>query len=154
MRTAAAATFVAVLGHTNIGITDIVLAAGVLGYLVDRVIDSRGWSRSSKTLRRENEDLVRRNGELEQTVERHEETIADQKTRLDMLEGKVRDLERNDLAAVLRAIEAHESSAERRAVAAVARIQADREASAARHLEHVRLLSEIRDRFPNPGGAS
>lgn len=145
---------VAILGSSDLGLTDVVILASVAGYVVERFVDSRGWSRSSKTLRRENEDLVRRNDELEQTVDRHEETIGEQRTRLDLLTEKVRDLERHDLASVLRAIEQHETSAERRASAAEKRSEGDRTEQAARHAEHVRILTEIRDRFPTPGGTT
>jgi hypothetical protein len=91
----------------SLSVTDIVLIAGVAGYLVDRTIDARGWSRSSRTLRRENEDLVRRNGELEQTVGRLEAKVA-------ALEVQVGELQQRDQAAVLRALEQHEVHANQR----------------------------------------
>lgn len=134
----------ALLGNDTVGMTDIVILVGVLGYLVDRVFDARGWSRSSKTLRRENEDLVRRNNELEETVGRHEKTINDQRIRLDQLEIKIRDLEKHDLASVMRAVDQHEVAAERRMIAAQAE-------AASRHQEHVRILTDIRDSL-RPGG--
>ena len=59
----------------GLSVTDIVLLLGFLAVILDRIADGRGWSRSAKTLRRENEDLVRRNQELEQTVARHEDKI-------------------------------------------------------------------------------
>lgn len=98
----------------GLAVTDLLILVGVLGYLTDRLLDAKGWSRSSKTLRRENEDLVRRNGELEQTVSRHEETIAVQGRQLELLEEKVRELEQRDQRAVLDALGRHEQSAERR----------------------------------------
>ncbi|MEK9809928.1 MAG: hypothetical protein VW362_05740 [Candidatus Nanopelagicales bacterium] len=101
-------------------LTDIVLILGFAAVILDRVADSRGWSRSSKTLRRENEDLVRRNTELEQTVARHEDKIR-------TLEQKVVELEKRDQAAVLRAIEQHETKAD------------------ARHAKTLDVLVEIRD---------
>lgn len=88
--------------------TDVLIIAGLLGYLLDRLADSRGWSRSSKTLRLENEDLVRRNSELEQTVSRHESLIAS-------LQQQVSDLKRSDQAAVLVALKDHEVGAVERA---------------------------------------
>ena len=134
----------ALFGNPDIGATEVVLVVGVLAYLVDRIFESRGWSRSSKTLRRENEDLVRRNNDLEETIRRHESTIDDQRVRLDALEVKIRDLEKHDLAAVMRAVDQHEVAAERRMIA----IQTQ---SSDRHSEHVRILTEIRDSL-RPGG--
>jgi uncharacterized protein YlxW (UPF0749 family) len=101
-------------------ITDLIILAGVAGYLVDRTVDARGWSRSSKTLRRENEDLVRRNGELEANVTRLEVKVA-------TLETQVADLQQRDQAAVLRALEIHESQAN------------------IRHEKTLGVLSDIRD---------
>jgi len=104
----------------GLSVTDIVLLLGFLAVILDRVADSRGWSRSSKTLRRENEDLVRRNGELEQTVARHEDKIR-------VLEAKVVELEKRDQTAVLRALETHE-------------VRAD-----TRHARTLEVLTDIRD---------
>ena len=104
----------------GLSVTDIVLLLGFLAVLLDRVADSRGWSRSSKTLRRENEDLVRRNGELEQTVARHEDKIR-------VLEAKVVELEKRDQTAVLRALETHEMRAD------------------TRHARTLEVLTDIRD---------
>ena len=104
----------------GLSITDTVLLLGFLAVILDRVADGRGWSRSSKTLRRENEDLVRRNSELEQTVARHEDKIS-------KLEAKVVELEKRDQAAVLRSIEQHETKAD------------------ARHAKTLDVLVEIRD---------
>lgn len=101
-------------------LTDIVLILGFAAVILDRVADSRGWSRSSKTLRRENEDLVRRNTELEQTIARHEDKIR-------VLEAKVVELEKRDQTAVLRALETHE-------------VRAD-----TRHARTLEVLTDIRD---------
>lgn len=92
-------------------LTDVIVIAGVLGFLVERLVDARGWSRSSRVLRQENQDLIRRNTELEQTVGRHEDTITSQGAQIILLQEKVADLEKRDQAAVLRAIELHEQNA-------------------------------------------
>lgn len=89
---------------SGMNLTNVLIVAGILGYLIDRLADARGWSRSSKTLRRENEDLVRRNTELEQTVHRLEQKV-------EILERQVDELRRTDQAAVLRSIEQHEVAA-------------------------------------------
>ena len=104
----------------GLSLTDIVLILGFAAVILDRVADGRGWSRSSKTLRRENEDLVRRNGELEQTDSRHEEKIL-------TLEQKVVELEKRDQAAVLVKLEEHERNA------------------GYRHDKTLSVLTEIRD---------
>lgn len=88
----------------QLSLADLVILVAVLGFAADRIADWKGWSRSSKTLRRENEDLVRRNGELEQTVSRHEAEIR-------RLESKVGELERTNQAAVLTKLEEHERNA-------------------------------------------
>ena len=89
-------------------LTDVVIILGFAAVLLDRVADARGWSRSSKALRRENEDLLRMNAELDKTV-------VDLRAKLAALELKVADLEKRDQAAVLAAIERHERNAEERA---------------------------------------
>ena len=111
----------------GLGLTDILIVAGILSWLVYSFVDARGLSRSSKTLRRENEDLVRRNQELEQTVGRHETTIEQQGRQISQLELEVRDLKRTDQGAVLAALRMHETAA-----ADARRINAD-------------LLGQIRD---------
>lgn len=101
-------------------LTDVVLLLGFAAVIFDRIADGGGWYRSSKTIRRENEDLLRRNGELEQTNSRYEQRIA-------VLEAKVVELEQRDQAAVLKAIEQHELKAD------------------ARHSRTLEVLVDIRD---------
>ena len=96
----------------QIGLTDVILLLGILGILLDRVADARGWSRSSKTLRRENQDLLRRNGELEATVARHESEIGRLGAQIDLLKER-------DQTAVLKQLELHETNADRRATRTV-----------------------------------
>ena len=100
----------------ELSVTEIAVILAALAYLADRVMDARGWSRSSKTLRRENEDLVRRNEELEKDVVRLNAKVAS-------LEAAVDDLRRTDQKAVLEALQAHEAGAK------------------ARHMENQRLLT-------------
>lgn len=84
----AAATFM------GASISEVMMILAIAGFALERFADARGWSRSSKSLRRENEDLARRNSELEDTVKRHEESIV-------ILKTKVQELERQSQAAVL-----------------------------------------------------
>lgn len=94
--------------------TVVVLVLGVIALLIDRVADARGWSRSSKNLRVENLDLLRRNQELEVTVARHEGTIASQGAKIDELAARVALLSERDQAAVLAQLKVHETKAEAR----------------------------------------
>lgn len=99
----------------DVSFTDVILIVGVAGVLVSRVGEGRGWFRSSAGLRTENQDLARRNKELEDTVARHEKTIEKQGEQIIRLEEQVRALEKLDQSAVLAALEAHERGAISRA---------------------------------------
>lgn len=102
-------------------------AVGVTAYATDRALDALGVSRSSRMLRGENEDLVRRNSELADSIVRRDVTITSQGAEIDRLRERVSELEKRDQAAVLRALEAHEESAD------------------VRHARTLGVLTEIRD---------
>lgn len=110
-------------------ITDVVILLGFCAVILDRVADARGWSRSSKALRRENEDLLRINAELEKTVALLQAKVA-------ALDLKVVDLEKRDQAAVLAAIEHHEKAA------------------GMRHQAFLDVLTDIRDNLKKTGGTA
>lgn len=114
-------------------LTGIVLILGVVALILDRVADARGWSRSSKVLRRENVDLVRRNRELDDTVTRHAATIAAQGVQIEALQARVTLLAERDQEAVLTQLRTHERQAEGRAA------------------ETNGLLAEIRDQLAARG---
>jgi response regulator RpfG family c-di-GMP phosphodiesterase len=100
------------------------LAFGATAYGVERALDLIGRSPSSKRLREENVDLIRRNEELTGTVQRLE-------VRVDELRGEVDELRKTSQAAVLRAIEQHERNAgerHERTVAVMERIAESLEA--------------------------
>ena len=59
------------LGFFGISIAEAVLLLGFAALVIDRILDAMGRSRSSRVLRVENSDLVRRNGELEVDQARH-----------------------------------------------------------------------------------
>lgn len=80
------------------------LAFGAIAYGIRETLDLIGRSPSSKRLREENVDLIRRNEELTGTVQRLEE-------RVDELRNEVDDLRKTNQVAVLRAIEQHERAA-------------------------------------------
>lgn len=95
----------------NVSLTDTILILGVIGVVVTRVGEGRGWFRSAAGLRAENTDLVRRNDELQATTSRHEETIRVQGEQIVRLEEQVRALEKLDQSAVLQALKDHEKGA-------------------------------------------
>jgi uncharacterized protein YlxW (UPF0749 family) len=107
-------------------LTDVVILLGFAAVILDRVADARGWSRSSKVLRRENEDLVRINAELDKTVTELQAKVV-------VLEAKVSELQVRDQAAVLAALERHETNAN------------------ARHLNYLDVLTDIRDNLKTGG---
>lgn len=128
--------YLADLSFRGLALTDILILGALLGYILDKLIDKMGWSKSGKVLREENVDLLRRNTELESTVERHEITIEKQDTQLSMLEERVRELEVRDQKAVLEALRDHEVSAE-------ARYEKTKVGDERRHDEHLDVLRSI-----------
>lgn len=96
-------------------LTNLILILGIVGVVVTRVGEGRGWFKSAAGLRTENTDLVRRNDELEATTRRHEETIRVQGEQIVRLEEQVRALEKLDQSAVLQALKDHELGAIARA---------------------------------------
>jgi len=117
----------AALHITEVSFVEIAIAFAALAYIVERSLDALGWSRSSRTLRQENEDLVRRNKELDQEVERLKGELARHESDIAGLRTQVTDLSQRDQGAVLRSIEDHERSA------------------GVRHERMVGVLTEIRD---------
>ncbi len=111
----------------GLGLTDLIILVGIVIVAIREVADFRGWSRSSKILRRENEDLIRRNRELEHTVVRLEKTIAELQARLADHERLIADMKLRDVTAVFDLMVGHEKSA------------------AVRAKETQRILAEIRD---------
>lgn len=85
-------------------IPELVIGFAALSYVVRQVLELTGRAPGAERLRRENEDLVRREKELEATIARHEEQIAD-------LKLKVAQLEMTNQAAVLDALVRHETNA-------------------------------------------
>lgn len=99
----------------GISLTDAILILGLVGVVVTRVGEGRGWFKSAAGLRTENTDLLRRNQELEDTVGRHSDTIRVQGEQIIRLEEQVRALEKLDQSAVLQALQDHEAGAIQRA---------------------------------------
>jgi len=97
--------------------THFILVLGVVTVIVKTVGEGRGWFRSAAALRVENTDLLRRNDELEATVARHETTLVINSNRIAALEQTIRDLEKLDQTAVLKALKDHEIGAIGRAQA-------------------------------------
>ena len=94
--------------NATLGATDLILLGAVGVYVVDRTVDALGWSRSSQTLRTENQDLVRRNEELEQKVGRMDISLAEQTAQLRVMEVRVEELKGRDQLAVIQRLDNHE----------------------------------------------
>lgn len=99
---------------TSFSLTDVLVVCAVVGYAIRTFAEERGWLRSTRVLRVENKDLVRRNSELEETVKRHTEKLEEQSGEIQELRGQIVELKARDQAAVLAALQKHEVEAERR----------------------------------------
>lgn len=85
-----------------------------LAYVIREALDLLGWSRSSKTLRQENEDLTRRDVEREQTIRDLRDQVAKLDAEIISLQAQVAELSKRDQSSVLIALAEHESTANRR----------------------------------------
>jgi LPS O-antigen subunit length determinant protein (WzzB/FepE family) len=86
----------------GLGVAEMALLFAAAAYVVDRVLSQFG--RSATTLRAENQDLLRRNGELEQRVRELEARSA-------VLEDQVNELRKHSLESVMTALAHHEDRA-------------------------------------------
>ena len=111
---------IADLSLSEVGIVELAVLFAALGYVTQLVLDVTGWSRSSRTLRQENEDLIRRNKELADDIARQRGDILNMQT-------KVTELSKRDQGAVLEAMAIHEQSV------------------SLRHEKTLAVLMEIRD---------
>lgn len=111
----------------ELGVTEIAIVFAALAYVAQITLDATGRSRSSRMLRVENEDLIRRNTELEGKIAGLNTRVAELMTEVSALRVQVGELSQRDQAAVLAAIEHHEAAA------------------GARHERMVGVLTEIRD---------
>lgn len=111
----------------EIGITELVIIFAALAYVTREALDAMGLSRSSRTLRIENEDLVRRNKEIDHDFGRLKVAHDTLDIEVKALRIQVSELQKRDQAAVLNAIEKHEAAA------------------GARHERMVNVLTQIRD---------
>ena len=85
----------------------ILLAA--LAYVIERIMDARGWSRSSRLLRQENEDLLRRTLEQDSEIADLLQEVAVLKTHVNQLKGEVSELSKRDQKAVIEMLGRHET---------------------------------------------
>lgn len=95
-------------------IVELAIVFAAIGYVTQLVLDITGRSRSSQTLRRENEDLVRRNKELEVDVVTLRHEVVRLEADLAALRTQIAKLEERDQAAVLAALQLHEERADKR----------------------------------------
>lgn len=110
-----------VFSDTGVDTTDLLILLIGAAYLINQVVESKGWSKSSKRLREENTDLSRRNDELVETVKRHEQeinamkvTAAERLGAIEALKTKVIELERQSQQRVLEQLEQVEEKASAR----------------------------------------
>jgi hypothetical protein len=96
---------------TEIGILELAAILAAVAYVVERILDALGWSRSSRLLRQENEDLLRRDKERTETIRRLESEHAKLEAEVITLRAQVAELTKRDQGAVLSAIETHERNA-------------------------------------------
>jgi len=99
----------------SVSMTDVILILGLVGVAITRIGEGRGWFRSAAGLRTENTDLIRRNHDLEQSVARIDFDLSAANKKILMLERSIRDLEKLDQSAVLKALKDHEVGAVGRA---------------------------------------
>lgn len=90
----------------------ILLAAA--GYVTREALDLLGVSRSSKTLRQENEDLTRRDVERENTIRHLTGEVARLEAEVITLRTQVAELTKRDQSAVLEKLSEHERMASSR----------------------------------------
>lgn len=77
-------------------------------------LDVLGFSRSARTVRQENHDLVGRNKTLEQENHHLEREVAALRSEVAALKAQVEELQKRDQEAVLRQLEKHEERAQKR----------------------------------------
>lgn len=85
--------------------------AGLLLIVVDRLLERFGLSASSKLLREENADLLRRNGELDKAVETWQVKVRELEREVVKLTAQVEELQKHNLEAVLKSLDKHEAQA-------------------------------------------
>lgn len=95
-------------------LVELAIVFAAIGYVTQLAFDITGRSRSSQTLRRENEDLVRRNKELEVDVVALRHEVVRLEADIAALRAQIAKLEERDQAAVLSALKLHEERADKR----------------------------------------
>ena len=122
------------VGVTTLSPSEVVLIIGIAVVILRELADVRGWLPSTKRIRQENADLVRREAVLVEERDELRNAVESLRTEVKLLEGRVEQLQRTDQAAVLEAISLHER-------AAVERSHELRESTG----ELAGILREIRD---------
>ena len=95
-------------------VTDVILVLGILGVALQKIGEARGWTRSSQILRRENEDLLRRNDHLEANDIERGRQVDELTQKVLMLETQIGELKQRDMAAVLLRLQNVEDKADER----------------------------------------
>lgn len=127
----------------QLDLTDVLIVAGLVGVGVKTFLEERGITHTSKLLRAENNDLLRRNAELESSIERLDRRlreqdilISEQAANIVVLNEKMQELAKRDQEAVLRALERHEVAAERR-------YEKTKNGDETRHGEFIEILRDV-----------
>ena len=100
----------------SFSLTDIILLAGIVGVAIVKLGEARGWTRSSQILRRENEDLARRNDHLEANDIERGKNIDLLTQKVLTLETQIGEMKQRDMAAVLQRLQTVEDKADERHV--------------------------------------
>lgn len=104
----------ALTGIDRFHLVEVAILFAAIGYVTQTILDLTGRSRSSQTLRKENEDLVRRNKELELEVGNLSHELGRMEADVKALRSQVADLSERDQKAVLEALRVHEQRADQR----------------------------------------
>ena len=152
------------VAELGLSFSDGVILIAVVLAGVKVLADYRGWTRSPALVRQENADLRERNATLEADVKRLDAADREKAQQIAVLESQIADLKKQDQAAVLAAIAAHDQSVAAMAIegrSATDSLQAlmkqhetnaasRHERSELRHVEALDVWREIRDSLRDP----
>lgn len=95
----------------DLSLPNIIIIAGVIAFVAERIAEALGWVRPANVLRIENTDLIRRNQQLEAAVERHTKSLENQSAEIRELKAQVAELKARDQGSVLAKLDAVQDAA-------------------------------------------
>lgn len=95
----------------DLSLPNIIIICGILAFVAERIAEALGWVRPANVLRIENTDLIRRNQQLEEAVERHTKSLENQSHEIRELKAQVAELKARDQASVLVALQTAQDAA-------------------------------------------